>query len=132
MLAGYSGTTDIVYKTKDKMKHLTLSWRGTLSYRNQSWTGFYMITASVMKELRKLPSWIDYLKLRGSITSSFIRCLYLVCMIADNVTDCRRNTVETTKQSNSNAVTQRCFCKKNLCQKILQNSQENTCGGVQY
>ena len=41
--------------------HLNLSWRGPLSYRNQSidlicrtnqWTGFYMITASVMKELR--------------------------------------------------------------------------------
>ena len=33
---------------------LTLSWRRPLSYRNQSteWTGFYMITASVMKELR--------------------------------------------------------------------------------
>ena len=33
--------------------HLTLSWRQPLSYRNQSnqWTGFYMITASVMKEL---------------------------------------------------------------------------------
>ena len=37
---------------------LTLSWRRPLSYRNQSidclanqWTGFYMITASVMKGL---------------------------------------------------------------------------------
>ena len=37
---------------------LTLSWRRPLSYRNQSmicggsqWTGFYMITASVMKRL---------------------------------------------------------------------------------
>ena len=31
---------------------LTLSWRRPLSYRNQSiWTGFYMITAAVMKEL---------------------------------------------------------------------------------
>ena len=37
---------------------LTLSWRRPLSYRNQSidlranqWTGFYIITASVMKEL---------------------------------------------------------------------------------
>ena len=30
---------------------LTLSWRRPLSYRNQSETGFYMITASVMKEL---------------------------------------------------------------------------------
>ena len=37
---------------------LTLSWRGPLSYRNHSmdlianqWTGFYMITASVMREL---------------------------------------------------------------------------------
>ena len=37
---------------------LTLSWQRPLSYRNQSidllvnqWTGFYMITASVMKEL---------------------------------------------------------------------------------
>ena len=34
---------------------LTLSWRRPLSYRNQSirnhWTGFYMITGSVMKEL---------------------------------------------------------------------------------
>ena len=45
---------------------LTLSWRGPLSYRNQSidlqrnqWTGFYMITASLMKKLtvkRILPS----------------------------------------------------------------------------
>ena len=37
---------------------LTLSWRRPLSYRNQSnsanqWTGFYMITASVMKGLMK-------------------------------------------------------------------------------
>ena len=39
---------------------LTLSWRRPLSYRNQSivcsanqWTGFYMITASVMKGLKK-------------------------------------------------------------------------------
>ena len=34
--------------------YLTLSWRRPLSYRNQSanqWTGFYMITGSVMKEL---------------------------------------------------------------------------------
>ena len=30
---------------------LTLSWRRPLSYRNQS-IGFYMITASVMKELK--------------------------------------------------------------------------------
>ena len=35
---------------------LTLPWRGPLSYRNQSidanqWTGFYMITASGMREL---------------------------------------------------------------------------------
>ena len=43
---------------------LTVSWRRPLSYRNQSidlqsksiyqWTGFYMITASVMKRLRIL------------------------------------------------------------------------------
>ena len=40
--------------------NLTLPWRGPLSYRNQSidllanqWTRFYMITASVMKELRR-------------------------------------------------------------------------------
>ena len=40
---------------------LTLSWRRPLLYRNQSidllanqWTGFYMITASVMKGLRIL------------------------------------------------------------------------------
>ena len=39
---------------------LTLSWRRPLSYRNQpidllasQWAGFYMITASVMKELSK-------------------------------------------------------------------------------
>ena len=41
---------------------LTLSWRGPLLYRNQSidlqskanqWTGFYMITVSVMKVLKK-------------------------------------------------------------------------------
>ena len=39
--------------------HLTLSWRRPLLYRNQSidlqsknqWTGFYMITAPIMKEL---------------------------------------------------------------------------------
>ena len=31
---------------------LTLSWRRPLSYRNQSMTDFYMITASVMKELK--------------------------------------------------------------------------------
>ena len=40
--------------------NLTLSWRRLLSYRNQSiysanqWTGFYMITASVMKELIRI------------------------------------------------------------------------------
>ena len=42
--------------TKKLMFPLTLSWRMPLSYRNQSsaneWTGFYMITASVMKELK--------------------------------------------------------------------------------
>ena len=38
---------------------LTLSWRRPLSHRNQCndlqsrWTGFYMITASVMKELKE-------------------------------------------------------------------------------
>ena len=44
----------------DWEKLITLSWRRPLSYRNQSidwsanqWTGFYMITASVMKELNK-------------------------------------------------------------------------------
>ena len=36
---------------KHKVNHrLTLLWRRPLSYRNQ-WTGFYMITVSVMKEL---------------------------------------------------------------------------------
>ena len=49
--------------TIQSMNHLsailTLSWRRRLSYRNQSicsanqWTGFYMITASVMKEFNK-------------------------------------------------------------------------------
>ena len=37
-----------------KKKSLTLSWRRPLSYRNCSrnqWTGFYMITASALKEL---------------------------------------------------------------------------------
>ena len=41
------------------MKILTLSWRRPLSYRNQSlicsasqWTGLYMITTSVMKQLK--------------------------------------------------------------------------------
>ena len=37
---------------------LTLSWRRPLSYRNQ-WTGFYMITASVMREL-KPPVYISH------------------------------------------------------------------------
>ena len=44
--------------------YLTLSWRRPLSCRNQSidiptnqWTGFYMITASVMKELSLLLQW---------------------------------------------------------------------------
>ena len=41
---------------KKLMFPLTLSWRRPLTYRNQSsanqWTGFYMITASVMKELK--------------------------------------------------------------------------------
>ena len=32
---------------------LTLSWRRPLSYRNILYTGFYMITASVMKELNE-------------------------------------------------------------------------------
>ena len=43
---------------KISVQNLTLSWRRPLSYRNQSiicganqWTGFYMITASVMKGL---------------------------------------------------------------------------------
>ena len=34
---------------------LTLLWRRPLSYRDQ-WTGFYMITASVMKELNTRPT----------------------------------------------------------------------------
>ena len=34
---------------------LTLSWRGPLSYRNlHQWSGFYMITAPIMKELKGL------------------------------------------------------------------------------
>ena len=48
-----------LYKS-DYEKLITLSWRTPLSYRNQSidcsanqWTSFYMITASVMKELNK-------------------------------------------------------------------------------
>ena len=48
--------------TEKKVFFLTFSWRRPLSYRNQSilisranqWTGFYMITASVMKELKKV------------------------------------------------------------------------------
>ena len=47
----------MIYKSQNNrflkfiMFFLTLSWRRPLSYRNQSnqWTGFYMITASVMK-----------------------------------------------------------------------------------
>ena len=46
---------------------LTLSWRRPLPYRNQSidllcstnqWTGFYMITASVVKELKQILLWL--------------------------------------------------------------------------
>ena len=42
-------------------KFLTLSWRGPLSYiiyhcRANQWTGFYIITAPVMKELIKIES----------------------------------------------------------------------------
>ena len=54
-----------------KSFHLTLLWRRPLSYRNQSndlrsksWTGFYVITASVMKELK--------VKLRGTKRKSNI------------------------------------------------------------
>ena len=53
---------------------LTLSWRRSLSYRNQTgWTGFSMITATVMNELRRFTwffskaQWIcrDYLDKQG-------------------------------------------------------------------
>ena len=37
---------------RDYHNYLTLSWRGPLSYRNQS-IGFYMITATVMKGLNQ-------------------------------------------------------------------------------
>ena len=40
-------------KCKNLGTCLTLSWRRPLSYRNQQCTGFYMITASVMKELSR-------------------------------------------------------------------------------
>ena len=47
--------TELLYQLKTET-YLTLSWRRSLSYRNQSidmqWTGFYMIGTSVMKELR--------------------------------------------------------------------------------
>ena len=51
-----------------RRSHLTLSWRGPLSYRNQSidlqskanqWTGFYMITASVIKELKVFQLYLE-------------------------------------------------------------------------
>ena len=41
----------LVYFNELSVISLTLLWRRPLSYRNQSETGFYMITASVMKEL---------------------------------------------------------------------------------
>ena len=40
-------------KCKNLGTCLTLSWRRPLSYRNQQCTGFYVITASVMKELSR-------------------------------------------------------------------------------
>ena len=39
----------LICRPRNEMKRLTLSWWRPLSYRNQS--SFYMITASVMKEL---------------------------------------------------------------------------------
>ena len=53
-----SGSLDLQKLQCIPLWHLTLSWRRPLSYRNQSidlrsnqWTGFYMITAAVMKQL---------------------------------------------------------------------------------
>ena len=51
--------------SKESAKDLRYSWRRPLSYRNQSIdlrskSGFYMITASVMKELTR--QWNDFLK----------------------------------------------------------------------
>ena len=48
----YYGCSNAAKLSWNKNIFLTLSWRRPLSYRNQ-WTGFYMITASVMKGLRK-------------------------------------------------------------------------------
>ena len=50
-------TFEIINSILTHMEKLTLSWRRPLSYRNQSidqWTGFYMITASVMKGLKQI------------------------------------------------------------------------------
>ena len=53
-LNGYSYEISIM---NEIFFRLTLSWQRPLSYRNQSidlLTGFYMITASLMKELNKV------------------------------------------------------------------------------
>ena len=59
---------------------LTLSWRGPLSYKKRAnqWTGFYMITASVMKEL----SWIRFhaflSKLNKNTRNLMQKCRYFL------------------------------------------------------
>ena len=77
--------------TASSFEQLTLSWRRSLSYRNHSidllcllhwltpnqWTGFYMITASVMKELTHksyyLPSFLlNFSKTFSHSTSHFL------------------------------------------------------------
>ena len=57
---GNQQNTRLIFETCNRLKHLTLSRRRPLSCRNQSmiwranqWTGFYMITASVLKGLKR-------------------------------------------------------------------------------
>ena len=64
---------------------LSLSWRRPLSYRNHAnqWTGFYMITASVMKELRI--SLVNRTKSAGKSLFSETRWKLMTFVISSNL-----------------------------------------------
>ena len=65
----------------DSRCKLNLSWQRPLSYRNQSicsanqWTGFYMITASVVKELMK---WVGIFQMKNFWLGIFRGRVWLV------------------------------------------------------
>ena len=71
------------YYNNMSFKHfrITLSWRRPLSYRNQSigsqWTGFYMMTASVVKEIKGIRKKIKYkekLGIRLAVLFIVLKC----------------------------------------------------------